>query len=197
MSRTVIGLVGGIASGKSMVATLFAEERSAVHLDADSVARRVLARPAVGKAVARRIPGAVGRDGKMDRQKLAREVFSNPQALAALEEITHPPIRQALVAAIRRARTDYVVIDAPLLQETGVDSLCDAVVYVACPARTRRARARRNRGWTTKQHAGREAHQWSCRRKRARADYVIDNSADRKRMRRDVRRVLRAIEEES
>ena len=194
MSRTVIGLVGGIASGKSMVATLFAEERSAVHLDADSVARRVLDRPAIGEAVAREIPGAVGRDGKMDRQKLAREVFSNPQALAALEEITHPPIRRAMERAIRKARAPYVLVDAALLQETGADELCDVVLYVACPARTRRARSRRHRGWSEEEHRAREARQWSCRRKRAAADLVIDNSGDEARTRRGVRRVLGRLE---
>lgn len=180
-----------------MVATLFAEERSAVHLDADSVARRVLARPEVVKAVARRIPGAVGDDGKMDRQKLAREVFSNPQALAALEEITHPPIRRAMERAIRRARAPYVLVDAALLQETGADRLCDAVVYVACPARTRRARTRRHRGWSDEEHRAREARQWSCRRKRAAADLVMDNAGDAARTRREVRRVLRRLERRS
>jgi len=197
MSRTVIGLVGGIASGKTMVATLFAEERPAVHLDADRVARRVLARPAVGKAVARKIPGAVGDDGRMDRQKLAREVFSNPQALAALEEITHPPIRRAVEHAIRRARAPYVLVDAALLQETGADGLCDKVVYVACPARTRRARTRRRRGWSDEEHRAREARQWSCRRKRAAADLVIDNAGDAARTRREVRRLLRKLERRS
>jgi dephospho-CoA kinase len=197
MSRTVIGLVGGIASGKSMVASLFAEERSAVHLDADGVARRVLARPAVVKAVARRIPGALGRDGKMDRQKLARKVFSDPQALAALEEITHPPIRRALERALRRARAPYVLLDAALLQETGADELCDVVVYVACPARTRRARARSHRGWSGAEHRAREARQWSLRRKRAGADLVVDNAGDEARTRRDVRRVLRTLERRS
>jgi dephospho-CoA kinase len=177
-----------------MVATLFAEERSADHLDADSVARRVLDRPAIGKAVAREIPGAVGRDGKMDRQKLAREVFSNPQALAALEDITHPPIRRAMERAIRKARAPYVLVDAALLQESGADELCDVLIYVACPARTRRARSRRHRGWSEAEHRAREARQWSCRRKRAAADLVIDNGSDEARTRRSVRRVLGRLE---
>ncbi|MHC4162178.1 MAG: dephospho-CoA kinase [Planctomycetota bacterium] len=180
-----------------MVATLFAEERSAVHLDADRVARRVLARPAVVKAVARKIPGAVGHDGKMDRQKLARKVFSSPQALAALEEIVHPPIRRAMERAIRRVRAPYVLVDAALLQESGADELCDVLLYVACPARTRRARARRHRGWSGEEHRAREARQWSCRRKRAGADLVVDNAGDKARTRREVRRVLRRLERRS
>jgi dephospho-CoA kinase len=133
----------------------------------------------------------------MDRKELARMAFSSPRALAALEAITHPPIRRAIEARIRRARQDLVVLDAALLQETGADALCDQVWYVACPARERRRRARRGRGWSEAEHRAREARQWSCRRKRARADGVIDNGADEARARRDVRRALRGIERRS
>ncbi|MHC4549790.1 MAG: dephospho-CoA kinase [Planctomycetota bacterium] len=194
MSRIVIGLVGGIASGKSTVAALFAEERPAANVDADAIARRVVGRPAVQKALVRRIPGIAGRDGKMDRTKLTHRVFSSARALAALEEVTHPLIRRAIVRAIARAPTPYVLVDAALLQETGADELCDAVVYVACPARTRRSRTRRSRGWTAAEHRAREARQWSCRRKRSRADFVVDNAGEAARARRVVRRILRRIE---
>lgn len=197
MPRIVIGLVGGIASGKSTVAALFMEERGAVHVDADAIARRVVTRPEVRKALADRFPGAVGADGKLDRRELARIVFNDAPALADLERITHPPIRRAVRSALARADAPLVLLDAALLQETGADALCDAVVYVACPARQRRARAVRDRGWTEAEHRAREARQWSCRRKRARADFVVDNSGDRTRTRRDVRRILRRLEEGS
>lgn len=193
MSRFVIGLVGGVASGKSTVARLIAQERQAVHLDADEIARRVLRRPAVRKALARRLPGVVRRDGSVDTDKLTRKVFSSPRALEALEAITHPRIREALERSLRRAR-GLVVLDAALLQETGADTLCDAVVYVACPARTRRARARRTRGWSAEEHRAREARQWSMRRKRAGADDVVDNGGSEERTRQDIRRVLSRIE---
>jgi dephospho-CoA kinase len=130
----------------------------------------------------------------MDRAALAEIVFSDPRALAALEEIVHPPIRRAMVRAIAAARTPLVIVDAALLQETGADALCDAVVYVACPARVRRARAIRGRSWTADQWRAREARQWPVRRKRARADLVVDNGDGRGRTRRDVRRALRALE---
>jgi len=193
MSPITIGLVGGIASGKSTVARLFATERLAVHVDADAIARRVLDRPAVRAALARRIPG-IGARGSLDREMLARKVFGDARALAALEEITHPAIRRGVEAALRRARTPYVLLDAALLQENGADALCDLVVYVACPARTRRARTRRRRGWSEAHHRAREARQWSCRRKRARADFVVDNGNGLDRTRRDVRRLIRKIE---
>lgn len=188
MSRLVIGLVGGIASGKSTVARLWAREAAAVHVDADAIAREVLGRTAVRAALRRRIPG-LGK-GRIDREMLAGKVFEDPRALKALEEVMHPRIREAIVAAIRRARAPHVLLDAALLQETGADALCDAVVYVACPARTRRARTRRARGWSEAHHRAREARQWSCRRKRARADFAIDNTDGQERTRREVRRLI-------
>ncbi|MHC4940607.1 MAG: dephospho-CoA kinase [Planctomycetota bacterium] len=194
MSHTIIGLVGGIASGKSSVAALFAQERRVTIVDADALARRVLRQPAVRKALRQRFPKCIGPDGELDRSRMARRVFSKPAELEALEAILHPPIRRAMRAAIRRAKTPYMLIDAPLLQENGIDELCDAVVYVACDARTRRRRARLNRGWSEDQHRLRESRQWPVRRKRAHADYVVDNNTTTARARQDVRHILRAIE---
>jgi len=191
---TIIGLVGGIASGKSSVARLFAEARTATIVDADHLARRVLRQPAVRGALADRFPGCLGADGELDRSKMARRVFRRPRELRALEAILHPPIRRAIRRAIARARTPYVIVDAPLLQEVGLDAFCDAVVYVACDARSRRRRARATRGWSAEEHRLRESRQWPVRRKRARADHVVDNSSSPARARRDVRRILRALE---
>jgi dephospho-CoA kinase len=191
---TIIGLVGGIASGKSAVARLFAEERPTTIVDADRLARRVLRQPAVQDALVRRFPGCLGADGELDRPKMARRVFRRPRELEALEAILHPPIRRAIRRAIARATTPYVVLDAPLLQEGGLHELCDAIVYVACDARTRRRRARATRGWTESEHRLRETRQWPVRRKRARADHVVDNTTSLARARRDVRRILRAME---
>jgi dephospho-CoA kinase len=193
MSRLVIALVGGIASGKTTVARLWAAERGSVHVDADAIARRVLARPEVRAALAHGLPG-VGAKGRIDREMLAHRVFRDRRALAALEEVTHPAIRKAIVLAIRRARTPHVLLDAALLQETGADALADVVVYVGCPARKRRARTRRTRGWTEAHHRARELRQWSCRRKRAHADFAIDNGGPPSRTRREVRRLIRRIE---
>jgi len=194
MPVTIIGLVGGIASGKSTVARLFAEERETTIVDADHLARHVLRQPAVRAALVRRFPDCVGDSGELDRESMARRVFRRPRELEALEAILHPPIRQAIRRAIARARTPYVVLDAPLLLETGLDAMCDAVVYVACDARTRRGRARKTRGWSEAEHRRRESRQWPMRRKRARAGHVVRNDGTPTGARRDVRRVLRAIE---
>ena len=190
----IVGLVGGIASGKSSVARLWLDERSGSIVDADAIARRVLARPTVGRRVAERFPRAVDGSGAIDRAALASIVFGDAAEREALEAITHPPIRRAIRTALDRVTGDFALLDAPLLLETGLDALCHWVVYVAVPARTRRSRAIRDRGWTADEHRARESHQWSCRRKRARADFVIDNSGTPATARRDVRRAIRAIE---
>ena len=189
---SVIGLVGGIASGKSTVAALFAVLRPGVRVDADAIARKVVARPSVQEAIVTRLPAVTGRDGSVDRQKLARLAFSNRAALKILEEITHQEIRRAVLTAIRKT-AGIVYLDAPLLLETGADELCDWLVYVACPARVRRRRAR-TRGWTDAEHRRRERRQWPLRKKRARADFVVDNHGNLAATRRDVRRVLRRLE---
>jgi dephospho-CoA kinase len=185
MSGIVIGFVGGIASGKSTVARLFQERLPGELLDADAIAARVRSRPSVRNALTARF-------GTVEPGALARIVFSDPNALSDLERITHPPIRRALERALGKAR-GAVYLDAALLQESGLDELCDAVVYVACPARKRRARSRRNRGWSEADHRRREANQWPLRRKRARADYVVDNGGDEARTSRDVARVLKQV----
>ncbi len=194
MSPLVVGLVGGVASGKSTVARIFAEEREVTRIDADSIARRVLRQAAVRKALRERFPGLIDRHGTLDRQALASRVFADREERTALESILHPPIRRAIERSIFAAATPYAILDAPLLQETGTDRLCAAVVYVHCPARVRRRRARAGRGWTGAEHASREASQWPLRRKRAGATDVVDNGDGPGRTRRDVRRVLRRLE---
>ena len=194
MNRVVVGIVGGIASGKSRIAACLAGRRHAGRLDADASARRIRARPGIREEMARLFPRAVGRGGTLSRAKIAQQVFDDPKALDRLEKLLHPAIRRDLERGISRATEPLVLLDVPLLQETGLDALCDLVVYVACPARVRRARSRLARGWDEGHHAAREARQWSCLRKRARADFVVRNGTDPSETRRDCRMLLRAID---
>jgi len=163
-------------------------------VDADQVARRIQKRPAIQKALAIRFPGCVDPDGQLNRKKLAARVFSRPTELKALELIVHPPILRSIRSAVARAKTQYVLLDAPLLFERGLDALCDHVVFVSCPARVRRRRARQIRGWTVADHRRRESNQWSVRKKRAHSDFIVENGTTPARSRRDVRRILRRIE---
>lgn len=193
MARIVLGLVGGIASGKSAVAALFRKARRSRLVDADAIAREVVDSPPVRREVARLFPEARAAGG-FDRSLLARIVFSRPARLRQLEGVTHPAIRLEMERRIRRAREPLVLVDAPLLQETGADRLCDALVYVACPQAQRRARARRSRGWSAAEHAARERRQWPLRRKRAGARFLVRNGGTLAMARRDVGQILKTLD---
>lgn len=171
-----IGLLGGIASGKSTVARVFAEHGLEL-LDADAEARAVTANPDVLAAIAARFGATVlTGDGRLDREQLARIVFADPQARRDLEELTHPPIRAALLARLDQARAagHSVLLDVPLLLEGGLIERCDVAVFVAASESTRLARARA-RGWDDGELHRREANQAPLDVKRARCRYSIDN----------------------
>jgi dephospho-CoA kinase len=174
---TVVGLLGGVGSGKSTVARLLAGHGARV-LDADRVARGVLASPPVRAAVRRAWgSGVIGRDGRPDRAALARIVFRDGRALRRLNRLVHPRV----VARIRRDATRMrrgrrpVVIDAPLLLETPLRRLCGLLVFVDAPVARRARRTARERGWAPGELARRERFQAGLARKRRLADVVIDN----------------------
>ncbi len=172
----VIGLLGGIAAGKSAVAGAFAA-RGLRHIDADAIARQVTGAADVIAAVAAALgSGLVAADGHLDRTALAARVFTDPAARKQLEAITHPRIRQRILAdldAARRAGTS-VLLDVPLLLEGGLIDQCDRTVFVAASPEVRTARAA-SRGWADGELRRREATQAPLADKRARADFAIDN----------------------
>ena len=177
-SPPVVGLVGGVASGKSAVAAQFALLGCAV-VDADRLAREHLREPAVRQALAERFGEKIlDASGQVDREALGRLVFSDPETLEALNSLTHEELckrTRRAVADARRRPVPAVVLDAPLLLEKGLDTLCDYVVYIEVPEETREARARAQRGWEVGEVARREGAQVSLKVKRQRADYVIEN----------------------
>lgn len=136
----VIGITGGIGSGKSTFCGFLGELLPAEIFDADSVARAVLANdPAVREAVRRGVcPQAYGEDGLPDREVLRRVVFSDPAARGRLEAIVHPRVRAAWrgkAEEVRRGGGNFLV-DIPLLYETGAEGLFDEVVVVGCAPET-------------------------------------------------------------
>lgn len=189
----VVGLVGGIGSGKTFVASLFAGHGAAV-IDADAIVKRLLVRRAVrakiraawGRAVFRR-------DGRIDAAALAAVVFRDSKQLGRLNRILHPLVRRAIRAALRRVRARLVVLDAPLLLEAGIAGWCDRIVYVDAPRRAREARVRRERGWSAAELRRRERHQLPTARKRAAADALIRNSGPVRRTRAAVARLVREL----
>ncbi len=195
----LVGLTGGIGSGKSTVATRFAEAGLAV-IDADAVARDVVAPGTPGLAAVVERFGDGVRDGdQLDRAALADIVFHDPDARADLEAITHPAIR----SEIARRRRDLeagdpdavVVLDHPLLVETGQAADMDAVVVVLAAAETRRARLAAQRGMEPADIDARMAAQADDERRRAAATFTIDNDGTRDDLDREVARVLAALED--
>ncbi len=197
----VIGVLGGIASGKSAAARLLAGPDGAV-IDADALAREVLESPAVRVELGRRFGAGVLRaDGSVDREALAARVFGDPAARADLESLTHPRVRARVRALLDEARArgvPRIVLDVPLLLENdaqhGLVRECDALVFVQADDGAREERARRSRGWAAGEVARREAAQLPLAMKRARAGHVVHNDGGLQELERGVARVLASIQ---
>jgi dephospho-CoA kinase len=195
--KPVIGLVGGVAAGKSTVAAEMARLGAKI-IDGDRIGHQVLRDPAAKSAVRRRWGvGVFTCGGAVDRAALGQVVFGEPEELAALNRILHPRIRREIkrqIAAARKSpRVVAVVLDAAILFEAGWDDLCTAVVFVRAPALGRARRAAAQRGWDRSRWRKREISQISLDKKRRKSDYVIDNSSGVSRLRDQVRRLFLAI----
>lgn len=171
----VIGLTGSIGMGKSTAAAMLKRMKVAV-FDADAVVHELTGpNGSALEALARRFPSAVGLQG-VDRQSLGKLVFADAAALADLERILHPLVRQRRQRflqkhALRRTRT--VVLDVPLLFETKGDAACDSVIVVTAPAFLQRQRVLARPGMTEDKLAGVLARQMPDYLKRRRAGIVI------------------------
>jgi len=176
----LVGLTGNIASGKSTVTQLLSE-RGATIIDADVLARRAVERGTTGyEAISRRWGTSVlAPDGHLDRPALRRIVFGNPKELEALNDIVHPEVerlREKLIAEAK-ARGDRVVIcDIPLLFEKKMVDLFDKILLVDAPRPLRLERLVSERGLRETEAMAMIAAQMPAELKRARADFVIDNS---------------------
>ncbi|MEJ7764207.1 MAG: dephospho-CoA kinase [Acidimicrobiales bacterium] len=193
----VVGLTGGIGSGKSTVARLLAE-LGAVVIDADVVAREVTAPggPAHDQVLERFGPRVLRGDGSIDRPALAALVFDDPAARHDLNRIVHPAVgaevlgRLTLIAAAAAADPEaIVVLDIPLLAEVGRESYPVAgVIVVDAPVEVAVARLVAGRGFTEDEARARAAAQATREQRRVIADLVIDNSGELDHLRAEVDR---------
>jgi dephospho-CoA kinase len=172
----VLGLTGSIGMGKSTTAKMFADEGVPVH-DADATVHALYAgraAPLIDKA----FPGTVI-DGVVDRTELGKQVVGNPDAMKRLEAIVHPLVREEEIAFLENARAKdrpLVVLDIPLLYETGGDKRVDQVVVVTAPAEIQRQRVMARPGMTDERFEALLAKQTPDAEKRRRADFLIDTS---------------------
>ncbi len=193
----IIGLTGSIGMGKSTVARMFTEE-GAPAFDSDAAVHALYARGGAAVApVAAAFPG-VERDGAIDRAALSPLVVDNPEAMKRLEAIVHPLVRQAQADFLQRNRdagAKAVVLDIPLLFETGVAGAFDKIVVVSAPPEVQRTRVLARPGMTPEKFESLLARQVPDAEKRARADFVIDTGGDFDATRAQVRAVLNALRE--
>jgi dephospho-CoA kinase len=190
----VVGVVGGIGSGKSQVTRLLAEAGAQV-ISGDALGHEALRQPDIKEQVVRRWgAGLLDESGAIERKKLGGIVFADPTELRALEEMVHPWIKRRIREEIEAARgagilpaggaagkmpapqAPLIVLDAAIMLEAGWGDVCDVIVFVDVPRDIRLERIARQRGWTEKEVAAREEAQWPLADKRARADIVLDNS---------------------
>jgi dephospho-CoA kinase len=177
----LLGLVGGIASGKTLVADCFRQLGAAV-LNADHAGHEVLRESEVIAALRTRWgDGILDGAGQIDRAAVAKIVFApgGSDELRFLESISHPRIGLRLAQNLRELRGQpkppkLAVLDAALLFEAGWDAICDGIIYVDAPREQRLARAV-SRGWTEEQFTAREAAQFPLETKRARAEAIVNN----------------------
>ena len=190
----VVGLTGGIGSGKSEVAHRLAA-LGAVVVDADLIAREVVApgTPGLAAVVEEFGDEVLAADGSLDRDKVAAQVFADPAARARLNAIVHPLIGKAMIdrtAAAGEADPHAVVVnDVPLLAEGGLSDRYDAVVVVDTDPETQVRRLVEQRGMTETDARARMASQAGREQRLAIADHVIDNSGDLDHLDRQVREV--------
>ncbi len=191
-----IGLTGGMGMGKSTIAKAFRRAHIPV-FDADATVHALQARggravPAIGQA----FPGAI-RDGAVDRAALRAIAVPDPAAMQTLERILHPMVRaaeQAFLARARRAGRPIVVLDIPLLLETGGERRVDLVLVASAPRSVQRARVRKRRRMTNAEIDTIIARQMPDAEKRRRADVIISTGLSRHHALRRLRRLIQEMQ---
>ncbi len=189
----ILGLTGSIGMGKSTTAGFLREAGVPVH-DSDAVVHRLYEGEAVAPVEAA-FPG-VTTDGRIDRAQLAAQLVGKPEAIKKLEAIVHPLVRavtQRFTEAHAKGGTRIIVLDIPLLFETGGEKNVDATVVVSAPAGVQRARVLGRPGMTAEKLDSLLARQMSDADKRARAHFIVDSSRSFDSARAQVHGILRAV----
>jgi dephospho-CoA kinase len=195
--KPIIGLTGGIGSGKSFVAGLFGELGCLV-ICSDELVRRAYDSAEVKAALCQRWAEAVFLpDGAVDRQAVANRIFNSPDDRAFMERLLHPVVTSKRTHIMQSASQNPDVLayvwDTPLLLETGANRHCDAVVFVDAPDAVREQRVQQTRGWNAGERLRREKLQLPLDTKREMSDYSIRGAADAGQIRDQIREILSQV----
>lgn len=180
----VIGLTGGIGSGKSAVAAILRDKYKAVILDTDSIAKRQMEPGGESYNLVLEYFGneILASDGKIDRQKLAKIIFEDKSKRLKINELTHPVVLEEVKKEIedrtKAGDTNYLVVETALMIESGYDYICDEIWYVYAPEEIRRNRLKESRGYTDEKIDSIMANQSKDEEFRARYKKVIENTGD-------------------
>lgn len=182
----VIGIVGGIGSGKSAVANWVASHANIIVINADVLGHESLQADVVKNALREKFGDEIfDAQGNVQRAAIAGKVFGRDEqhALARkeLEQVVHPEIRRRIAEQIEKAVADHrdaVLLDAAVLLETGWREQVDLVAYIDTPDDVRLARVKARSGWSEEELRRREASQWSLADKRRQSDLIVENSSD-------------------
>jgi dephospho-CoA kinase len=196
-TQRVIGLLGGIGSGKSAVARIL-EENGASVIDADRITAECLRDPDVLSKIEKEFGSTILDDfGAVDRKALADAAFADEASRQQLHAIIHPAIAARMAAELEHLRAAgtgrLIVIDAPLLFESRFRSECDVLLMIRSPRETRIERVSTERGWNASELDRRESFQASIEEKEEAADAVIDNTSGLEDLRRRVLEFLEAL----
>jgi dephospho-CoA kinase len=195
--KPVVGLAGGVGSGKTSVAKILGELGAGV-IDSDALSHQEINHREVKSVLVKWWgSGILAADGAVDRQKVAGIVFGDPAQRHRLEALLHPRIavRRADVVAEfeKQSRIKMIVLDSPLLYEADLDLMCDAVIFVDAGTDKRRERSEKPRHWPQGEVQRREKFQQPLDTKRARADYICDNNSTLSDLRKQVETIFSRI----
>lgn len=196
----IVGLTGGIATGKSTVADIF-EELGAYRIDTDRLARLVLEphQPVWEAVVLSFGTGVLSDSGSLDRKKLAAIIFADPEKREVLNKLTHPAVRTLLREELAHARqlgVDIVLVEVPLLYEAGFDCEVDCVIVVKTTEKTQLARLLSRENLSEEAARLRIEAQMPLQEKLIRADYQIDNEGSPSKTREQAEKVWQLLRQE-
>ncbi len=180
-NKPIIGIIGGIGSGKSLVASILGELGCAV-IDADRLAHEILEEPDTKRFLSENLgEDVIKSDNSLDRKKIADIIFSNVEKKKLVESYIHPRVIERQNHLIQKYQSDKrykaIVIDVPLLLESSLKHICDLVIFVESDFKIRSERVRKSRGWSEEEISRREKFLYPNYLKRSIADVIVYNNS--------------------